>query len=1000
MRIFHLLLCCLLFSAADCICEEPAAPASLEITVTDKASGAPVKSVVATIQRLGTEQGFSGDRLQLQNDKGVYKFDTAELAWLHVAILAEGFAPEMALWKKLDGTRQTKIELVKGSLIGGSVVDESGKEIPNVEFTLDISYGAGRESYTAVDLQSDKDGRWSAWIDPDKTKKLIVITKRNPKGFAGPLAFHPNILADSIAKKEIFDCAYKIVLSKGKEIKGRVLLPDGSPAEEAFVSTTFNQDRIECGKDGSFILNVNNSYGMQYEIQAWMTGYAIGSIKFSANDEPNPIEIKLQKARPLKLRISGEDGKPLGKVAISTHSYVNVEAKKRFSPQFSDNDGRFTIEMAPENGIELTLRKEGYKSISAFLIPGDGETAITMPKAKILRGRVFDASSGKELDSFNAEITCEFQHANFSSSRMLSSANDLKSPFSLPIQETVAIGHKNVQNAPSVADVGIVAIGTGFDGNETEETDRRYSANVSAKGYKPMTMSIDTNSGEAIPELAFKLEPLPPESKCKVRILNPDGSPAGGVECAWALPQIFNSKRRMTTEIRNSHCPTSEPDGTVELTLPEESLRRTAELLLSHKDGCAVVKAKDLKDGSELKLDQWSCVKGKWLFAEAHPQMLSLQRQSSLYCDNPEFGMRQSTLSSDGSFVFDRTYPGEFSISAQLPNRTEDFSFSHYMVSASCKQGETLELDLAKDLKLVEFKIALPEDELAKNLVFMANVNIQHGFTMPIGADKANGIRESGNFSIGNIKDGSFKLPVPQKGGFLNLNMMEGSGRNFAGIFNMELKSQESPQTVDLTGNKYLSDMIALKKAPKNRSVSGIVSYPDGTPAENVRLANFCVNDRNFLGNAYDCRTGKGGIFQVDNLPSAGKITCMVMPQEPYSSERIVFEEAAETSKEITLRKETVIKGKVKLPEGYEFPQGGMIMVNARWKSTGYGTSADMEGNFTLKLNEMGAKGNPEEPFEVKLKAEIPGDKSVKPVERTLKVSPGGEYEESFDLKK
>jgi len=363
-------------------------------------------------------------------------------------------------------------------------------------------------------------------------------------------------------------------------------------------------------------------------------------------------------------------------------------------------------------------------------------------------------------------------------------------------------------------------------------------------------------------------------------------------------------------------------------------------------------------EGNEYRLKPWAEVFGRWLCKDLMPERIAV------ISDNGK--NMETKLEADGSFSFKRVEPGGISVNAYFQDNA-----GVYSKNGICKSGKACELKLGEDLQVVEFKILLSEGVPAQTLNF--SVSGESGSSQPTAFR---------NFwyrlqSAGGV----IKLPLSKDGGNLNISMCDGLS-----ILFIPLRKGESSKDIDLRENIQLRNAIALANAPRNRSVSGRIAYPDCSPASGVNIQIFEGNG-DFERSVAQIVSGSDGAFHLDKLPEVHNLRFGIEAPDEYADENIAFG-PKENFKEVVLRKAAFIKGKA---EGMSQGKFG-LMIEAETPGGFFQTAAiRSDGEYVLKLNNIVK----ETVVTVRATAGLQGREIL----RKVKVSPGESHTLDLDLK-
>ena len=597
----------------------------------------------------------------------------------------------------------------------------------------------------------------------------------------------------------------------------------------------------------------------------------------------------------------------------------------------SGKDGRFSIDNVTSDGMKLNIFIAGSEMQSRrTVLPSEDEVEIRLEKPSSFSGRVVDSATGADLKGFKMIRTLKSSGGdNGATTETSNYMQNQSSPFKL---------------------------NSSFNQEEMKGP-LELEVRIMAEGYKPQERSFPLPQGEVkdMEGIEFRMEPLKRGDELLfMTVLKPDGAPAEGAMAELSIYRHFGDS--FIDPMKDIVCG---PDGSCRIELPKGSGSRGT-LRIRHSSGGLIVETKDLKDGAKLQLQAYAKVTARWVGKLFQPDTFSIVKTDSIGIASTDGEMALIKPGPDGLITFDKVTPGAFIIKGALP--TSDDWMDGYSKWGTAKPGETLELELGKDFSEAELEIVLPEQEPkpsgANGIKLTMSVSSESSIPQKskTAQERAEKRAEEGAeklaMCIAEIKSETIKIPVLSQGARLNIFLKAGQG--LRSVEEIVLKPGELKGSVNLSGNKTILDHLEFLKLPRTRSVSGVVSYQDGTPAEGIRIGNFRFNagsSENGRGDvsdsSYEAVTGKGGVFQVDSLPAVKRINCEIFANEPYGRKSVSFDEVEEP-KDIVLQRATRVTGKVKLPPGASV---NMVIVRATWNGKNCQSITNNGGRYALNLN-------------------------------------------------
>jgi hypothetical protein len=253
-------------------------------------------------------------------------------------------------------------------------------------------------------MRTGPDGRWrSDSVPPGALKVSLQL-------------IHPDFVSESSLRvprrwpkvADLRDLADRQVLIKGVKISGRVLDSQGNPVRGADVVDSTKGLTIAdylphalTDADGRFHFHLPHGRDMSLTLQ--VKGYQPATVQARAEAGAPPIEIRLAPSRGLRGRVVDAQGKPIAGVGIMSKA-IGMH-KEIFLRLFTDAQGRFVWDGAPDKQVGMTIFVEGYVPIDSMpLAASEQEMIIVLKPALDVRLRVVDAGTGKPVPRFGIQI--------------------------------------------------------------------------------------------------------------------------------------------------------------------------------------------------------------------------------------------------------------------------------------------------------------------------------------------------------------------------------------------------------------------------------------------------------------------------------------------------------------------------------------------------------------------------------------------------------------------
>jgi beta-lactamase regulating signal transducer with metallopeptidase domain/peroxiredoxin/protocatechuate 3,4-dioxygenase beta subunit len=316
----------------------------------------------------------------------------------------DGYVPTVAVWNSFRGLdpipQQYTMPVERGTVIGGTVVDEMGAPVAGAIVNLSMRWpeerGEFRVSAQVYDypVKTDAQGKWRCDVAPSKAQEV------------GLRLSHPEFVSDRLYRgstpiDQLRKLTAVVVMKKGVRMAGRVVDENGKPISTAIVSLggrPYGQHPPEARTDA----------GGQFTLPPCARGTHAPLITTAANHAPDmrdlqveadmtDLEVRLSAAHPLVGRVVDPHGRPLADARVMGKRWRTMDAIE--FDAHTDPDGRFRWTEAPADGMSFGFYAKGFIQIIDAFLPNDGreKTVTLLPELKVA-GSVVDDQTGKPVD--------------------------------------------------------------------------------------------------------------------------------------------------------------------------------------------------------------------------------------------------------------------------------------------------------------------------------------------------------------------------------------------------------------------------------------------------------------------------------------------------------------------------------------------------------------------------------------------------------------------------
>ncbi len=624
------------------------------------------------------------------DDQGhaTFELPTQPVHSLNIGILTPGFAPFWARWDVNDKGAvlpdQETIRLTAGVRVGGIIVDDEGRPVPNVEVHPSIEYqkreGDFRQLAIGHTEKTDAEGRWVFESVPATFETLFV-------GFD-----HPEFVGGAGQKLSVKDFTLpagvaptqRMTLSRGIVVTGNIIDHKGDPVGGARVRAKFLNSQRQAVANDKGEYRLSGCQPGQVSIVATAPGHGpeLQSVKLALGHEP--VDFVLPKGRTIRVRMVDGAGKPVPKFRVlfqdwrgSEHAY---ELDKVLA--YAGADGVWEWREAPEDVVIADIcPPEGMQLVSQRLVARDEEYLFEVKPALDVTGRVVDQETGKPVPEFRVTLGIQTERGEIQWIR----------------RETF----------------------DGRNGAFTYGTDRPYPAflfRIEALGYAPLeTRKVAPDEGKVTLDVALK-----PAPALEGVVLLPDGKPAAGAMVLIGTEESDINFDNGEFE-EESRCDRQKTGADGRFRLPPQA--GPFELIVVHSAGLAWVqpdgeKSMEMRLAGPIRLEAWARLEGVARIGSQPAEGVEVQmaHQATVYSGNgrPRVDWSYSHVASkDGRFVWNRVVPGSGTLYRTVAYNVRPDSASYAATQQQRVKfvaGETTEVTLGGAGRAVTGKLLAPPD--------------------------------------------------------------------------------------------------------------------------------------------------------------------------------------------------------------------------------------------------------------------------------------------------
>jgi beta-lactamase regulating signal transducer with metallopeptidase domain/thiol-disulfide isomerase/thioredoxin/5-hydroxyisourate hydrolase-like protein (transthyretin family) len=481
--------------------------------------------------------------------------------------------------------------------VGGFVVDEDGKPVPNVKVV--VHYPSDMGMMRVAEAVTDAEGRWQSKIPKD----IPSVTFRLE---------HPDFAPDTsgawiTVSEELLTGKFRGTIKRGVRLRGVVVDESGAPVKDAVVVRDFTniddiakyREQIQKGEiTNAVIADGEGRYDLPAAADKDCNLYVFSEVLapqcLRLGKKREELRIVMTKGKTWSGTVRDAAGAPMEGVGVGGGHWT-IEQGRAFTAMHiyktkTDANGRFTITQLPEMGtVDFGAKKDKFfrRDIDWSAMEENETEFVLYPWAE-LQGRVLDAVTGKPVKYF----TVDFDRSE--------KAEPIASYWvHNPVKYRASDGKFSVETGASTGKVpGAVRVRITSENYYTAFCDPVYATEFASNP----------------PDI--RMEPAEPLTGT---VLLPDGKAAKDVAVALVEPDqvAYIEKARMNPDFVDApyNCATTDKEGHFQL-CPSKG---PALIIALHETGWAIRPLAEHKDKGPLTLSAWSQLEGS-LTAQERPK--------------------------------------------------------------------------------------------------------------------------------------------------------------------------------------------------------------------------------------------------------------------------------------------------------------------------------------------------------------------------------------------
>ncbi len=591
----------------------------------------------------------------------------------------------------------------KATSVGGIVLDQDGKPIAGAKVNVTFDKGGEPLGHPSLRystwLANDEDaavtgadGRWRVDNVPPGEDVNLDLQLRHDD-FVDDQRRGDMQVAQGVTMERLRQQAAVITMDRGAILRGRVVNAAGMPIEGTALH--WSHEERDHGVDMLATTDGDGEFSSPpiapgpLFVTAVTENFAPRRTEITLSTNTPPLELKLSAGGTLKIRVVDAEGRaiPDAELAVASWSSLYPAVRGRGLPLFdvcpmpsSDENGESVWDSAPEDGVEVLVRKKGWSRATAELFPSSRVQEIELPKQAIISGTVVDDQTGEPIQ--NAEL--------------------------IPVSH-----YPNRPDDPIVQKSQVQYLSDGkFQYTESDWTNGiELILQFQALGYRPVRIGpFGPASGEITREVR-----LPSAPDLTGQVVDPSGKPVQGASVTYATKDITVMANEWTYRDMglSDLVVRTDQDGYFRMPQPFN----TPHLIATHEDGFAEVTLNKGETTGVLELKPWARVEGR-LERHGHGvvgERIYLAPIRMLGGENPGVQDRfAATTDGQGRFVFDRVPPLPSSLNAYVSVWSDTKLKSAKQVPLDLQPGKTHQVNLGGGVTIRG--VVRPTGELASQL--------------------------------------------------------------------------------------------------------------------------------------------------------------------------------------------------------------------------------------------------------------------------------------------
>ena len=621
-----------------------------------------------------------------------------------VEITHPGYGPYWAEW---DGHNHPVTipatfiaQLDAGWTVGGIVLDGDGVPVEGATVHPSIKFkkrpGEFSELHVGGDVVTDRAGKWAFHSVPESMREVHVSINH----------------ADFMPERRMFarrefgvepgaEPEGQIELKRGVMVTGTVMDEAGNPIADAVIRSQFlNEDReTTTGPDGVYFLAGCEPRMTRIVVRA--KGRALEMKEVRVEPGMGPVDFALPPGGKIRVRVVDEEDRPIARARIFFQEWRGSIHYFEFDHvnQYTGPNGVWEWNEAPVDEFKADIcPPEAMQLEEQLLKAREEEYVFRRVPLLVVSGTVVDAETKEPIERFRVVPGMRWSNSQLFWSQ-----------------------HESFDAADGRYEVSRNRSGSG------------HLVRIEADGYTPAA-SRDIKFDEGNVTIDFELEK---GRNIEATIVTPEGKPAAGAKVGVGVAGSQISIRNGDIDDGSTYAARQDADDEGRFNVPPQE--GPFQVVVTHPAGFAYLKSEDGAIAESIQLTAWARVEGTFrVGAKAMPNVtlnINNEQVHSYGAERPNiFTHHETATAGDGSFVFERVFPGKGRIGRRIvfmvrQGATEVTSSAQ--VPIELPAGETTRLNLGGDGRAVIGRLAPPAENTGEVRWNFANLSVRADHKMP-----------------------------------------------------------------------------------------------------------------------------------------------------------------------------------------------------------------------------------------------------------------------------